>query len=184
MGEPKDTKETFRILDEPIEETESFFTLKDTDKEKLKFFVENAVIRFDGAVSSLQGDAKNKSNVEISSKVKCVQEGIEGVVNKTSLVVAVASIPFLGPVLGPGIVGAGKIITHATNDMITKFTQKDQHKNAKKIEIFFMGYDLEKWSRPLIEVFLQIFFHYHVQVCTYRISAINIISQLKGFKFP
>ena len=181
MGEPK---ETFRTLGEPIEETEVFFTLKGTDREKLKFFVENAVIRFDEAVSSLQKDAKNKSNVEISKKVKCVQEGIEGVVNKTSLVVAVASIPYLGPVLGPGIVGAGKVIAHATNQMISRFKQKDQHKSAKKIENFFMGYDLEKWSKPLVEVFLQIFFHYHVQVCNVFLLLLNTISQLKGFKFP
>ena len=138
-------------------------TLDGTFEDQCSFFAINGISMFIEAAATYNKNAKNKRNVEIKDpKVKIVTEAIDSAGGKTGLLLGAAVLP-----ISPLIVCGAKILTETTSYMIKNNHQKNEHKDAKKIDKFFIGISSEsqEWITLLENVFLEIFviFNLHVR---------------------
>ena len=133
-----------------------------TLKNQIVYFITNAMCIFFGAAATYNINAKNKVNVEIKDpKVKLFTEAIESTNGKTGLILGAALLP-----LAPLFVCGATILTETTNYMIKNNHQKNEHRDAKKIDKFFIGISSEsqEWITLLEDVFLEIFVIFNLLV--------------------
>ena len=138
-------------------------TLDGTFEDQCSDFVINGISMFIEAAATYNKNAKNKRNVEIKDpKVKIFTEAIDSAGGKAGLLLGAAVLP-----ISPLIVCGAKILTETTSYMIKNNHQKNEHRNAKKIDKFFIGISSEsqQWITLLENVFLEIFeiFNLHVR---------------------
>lgn len=138
-------------------------TVEGTLKNQIVYFITNAMCIFFGAAATYNINAKNKVNVEIKDpKVKLFTEAIESTNGKTGLILGAALLP-----LAPLFVCGATILTETTSYMIKNNHQKNEHRDAKKIDKFFIGITSEskEWITLLENVFREIFIIFNLHVC-------------------
>ena len=137
-------------------------TLDGTILEQCSYFAINGISMFIEAAATYNKNAKNKRNVEIKDpKVKIVTEAIDSAGGKTGILLGAAVLP-----ISPLAVCGAKILTETTSYMIKNNHQKNEHRDAKKIDKFFIGISSEsqEWITLLEDVFLEIFVIFNLLV--------------------
>ena len=150
-----------------------------TLENQISDFCINAMCMFFGAAATYNLNAKNKRNVEIEDpKVKLFMEAIDSTNGKTGLILGAALLP-----LSPLFVCGAKILTETTSYMIKNNHQKNEHRDAKKIDKFFIGIssDSQKWITLLENVFREIFVICNLHVCFLNFPSIYFLSRLNFF---